>query len=196
MAVIFMRHHVGVAAHECARENTHMPQIFSVGARSIFVNTIAWIGIALALLSVASPWVRTAAGSSWPTVPVPEGWMQLLDNHFVWITAGGALASLATLIAAVGLLLRLNWARVAFIGILALAILGNLAGLWLQHEVVQTVVTHALTSSALPAQTSNALGGLAVVSRILGALMSLGTCLFLVWIILRLKSGPVLQEFV
>ena len=173
-----------------------MPQTFSVGARSIFVNTVAWVGIVLALLSVASPLARSAVGASWPTIPVPHGLMQLLDHNLVWLTAIAAVAWLATLIAAVGLLLRLNWARVVFIGILVLAILGNLAGLWLQHEVVQTVVTHALTSSALPVQTSNALGGLAVASRVLGALMSLGTCLFLVWIILRLRSRPVLQEFV
>jgi hypothetical protein len=173
-----------------------MPQIFSVGARSTFVNTIAWISILLAVLFGASPLARSVAGTSWPRIPVPQDLMSLLDNHFVWLTAGGAMATLATLIAAIGLLLRLNWARLAFIGILVLAILGNLAGLWLQHEVVQTVVTHALTPTALPVQTSNALGGLAVASRILGALMSVGTCFFLVWVILRLRSGPVLQEFV
>ena len=41
-----------------------MPQTFNVGARSLFVTTVAWVFIALSLLAVASAVVQNAAVAS------------------------------------------------------------------------------------------------------------------------------------
>lgn len=173
-----------------------MPQIFSVGARSIFVNTVAWAGILLAMLSVISSLIHRSSGQLLRDFPAPQSLAYLFDDHLPLLVACVAVLSLATLVAAIGLLLRLNWARIVFIGLLIFAILANLAGLWLQQQVVQTVVSHTLASTALPEQALSALGGLATASKILGVFMTAGLCAVLVWIIIRLMSQPVRQEFV
>jgi hypothetical protein len=172
-----------------------MPQVFSVGARSLFVNSIAWIGICLALLSAVSPLASSSAAPLLSAWPAPEGLLRLYEQHQPWLVASGLALSLATLAAAIGLLLRLNWARVAFIGLLTLAMLANLAGLWLQQELVQTVVSRTVASSVLPVQAVQALGGLATASTVLGAFMTGATCGLLAWIIYRLMSQSVRQEF-
>ena len=41
-----------------------MPQTFNVGSRSVFVTTVAWVFIALALLASASAVVQNAAVAS------------------------------------------------------------------------------------------------------------------------------------
>jgi hypothetical protein len=172
-----------------------MPQILSVGARSPFVNSVAWIGILLALLFAMSPLARSISAPLLSAFPAQEGLMRLYEQHLPWLVASGVALSLATLAAAIGLLLRLNWARVAFIGLLTVGIVANLAGLWLQQEMVQTVVSRTLASSELPVQALDALGGLAAASRVLGAFMTVGTCGLLAWIIYRLMSRSVRQEF-
>jgi hypothetical protein len=103
--------------------------------------------------------------------------------------------SLATLASAIGLLLRLDWARRAFIGMLALAIVANLLGLWFQHEVVQSVVDATLSSSPLPQKALGVFGGFVTAARAMGAAMTLAACALLGWIIHRLMSAPVRQEF-
>ena len=68
------------------------------------------------------------------------------------MVGAGLVVSLATLASAIGLLLRLDWARRVFIGMLVLAIVANLLGLWFQHEVVQSVVdAHAEQRAAAAA---------------------------------------------
>lgn len=172
-----------------------MPQVFSVGARSPFVNTIAWIGICIALLFAVSPLARSMTASVESAFPAPEGLRQLIEQRLPWLLACGLAMSLATLAAAIGLLLRLNWARVAFIGLLTVGIVANLAGLWLQQELVHSVVSRTAASTVLPVQALDALGGLAMVSTILAAFVTASTCGVLVWTIYRLMSQSVRQEF-
>ena len=64
----------------------------------------------------------------------------LLLGYLPWVVGFGLVMSLATLASAIGLLLRLDWARRVFIGLLVVAIVANLLGLWLQQEVLQSVV--------------------------------------------------------
>lgn len=127
--------------------------------------------------------------------PPGEGLRQLIEQRLPWLLACGLAMSLATLAAAIGLLLRLNWARVAFIGLLTVGIVANLAGLWLQQELVHSVVSRTAASTVLPVQALDALGGLAMVSTILAAFVTASTCGVLVWTIYRLMSQSVRQEF-
>jgi hypothetical protein len=173
-----------------------MPQTFNVGGRSVFVTTLAWIAMGLALLTVASTLVRhAAAGSVLAVLPAPRGLSKLIADYLTWITAAGLMLGVATLVSAVGLLFRLNWARCAFIGLLGIAILVNLGALWLQHELVQNAVSTTLGAAALPAPALHALDGLAATSRFMGALMTITTSGFLLVIILRLMSPVIRQEF-
>jgi hypothetical protein len=176
-----------------------MPQTFTVGARSLFVTCTAWFFIVVAGLSCISAVVQQAAAGSllaglksMPSLPLlTKVWM----SYAPWVMGAGLALSMATMAAAIGLLLRLDWARRAFIGLLAVAIVANLAGLWLQHELAQSFVSATLNTAALPAKAQGIFGGLVTASRVMAAVVSLGACALLGWIIRRLMSPMVRQEF-
>jgi hypothetical protein len=179
-----------------------MPQTYNVGARSIFVTATAWVFIILAALASVSALVQNAAVASLMPglylaternpLPLLTG---LLIGYLPWVVGTGLVMSLATLASAIGLLVRLDWARRAFIGLLVVAIFANLLGLWLQQEVVQSVVNNTLSSVAVPQQAMSVFGGFVTAARVMAVLMTLVGCLLLGWIIRRLMSATVRQEF-
>jgi hypothetical protein len=138
-----------------------MPQTFNVGSRSLFVTLTAWVFLGLAGLASVSALLQNAMLASWlpglqglgalQPLPLLTG---LLVGYLPWVVGTGLVVSLATMASAVGLLLRLDWARRCFIGLLGLAIAANLLGLWLQQEVVQSVVEATLARAPLPAVSS------------------------------------------
>ena len=179
-----------------------MPQTYNVGSRSLFVSATAWVFIVLAALTSVSALVQNAAvaslmpglltASRQGPLPLLTG---LLIGYLPWVVGAGLVISLATLASAIGLLLRLDWARRTLIGLLIVAIIANLAGLWLQHEVVQSVVSNTLSSVAIPAQALGVFGGFVTAARVMAVLMTLAGCGLLGWIIRRLMSAVVRQEF-
>jgi hypothetical protein len=177
-----------------------MPQTYTVGARSLFVTITAWVFIVLAALTSVSALVQNAAVASlMPGWQGAAGQMPLLTGLLIgylpWVVGVGLVMSLATLASAIGLLLRLDWARRTFIGLLVVAIVANLLGLWLQHEVVQSVVTSTLSSAAIPQKAMGVFGGFVTAARVMAVLMTLAGCALLGWIIRRLMSAGVRQEF-
>ena len=179
-----------------------MPQTFNVGARSLFVTLTAWVFIMLALLASASAVVQNAAVASlMPGLPLslernPLPLLTgLLVGYLPWVVGTGLVMSLATLASAIGLLLRLDWARRTFIALLIVAIAANLLGLWLQQEVLQSVVSNTLASAVIPQQALGVFGGFVTAARVMAVLMTLLGCGLLVWIIRRLMSASVRQEF-
>ena len=179
-----------------------MTQTFNVGARSLFVTVTAWIAILLSALVSVSALVQNALVAS--VVPLPAAanlpalplLTNLLLGYLPWVVGTGLLMSLAMLASAVGLLLRLDWARRVFIGVLLVAIVANLLGLWLQHEVVQSVVSSTLSGAPLPPQAAGVFGGFVTAARVMAVLVTLGTCAVFWWVIHRLRSASVRQEFV
>ena len=179
-----------------------MPQTFNVGARSLFVTAIAWVFIVLAALTSASALLQNAAVASLmpglqiatdrAPLPLLTG---LLIGYLPWVVGAGLLMALATLASAVGLLLRLDWARRSLIALLVVAILANLLGLWLQQEVLQSVVSSALSSAPIPQRALGVFGGFVTAARVMAVLMTLTGCALLGWIIRRLMSANVRQEF-
>ena len=179
-----------------------MPQTFSVGARSLFVTWTAWTFIVLAALASASALVQNAAVASLmpglqiatdrAPLPLLTG---LLVGYLPWVVGTGLVMALATLASAVGLLLRLDWARRSFIALLVVAIVANLLGLWLQQEVLQSVVSSTLNSAPIPQQVLGVFGGFVTAARVMALLMTLTGCALLAWIIRRLMSATVRQEF-
>jgi len=177
-----------------------MPQTYTVGARSLFVTTTAWVFIVLAALTSVSALVQNAAVASlmpdWQgaagTMPLLTG---LLLGYLPWVVGAGLVMSVATLASAVGLLLRLDWARRTFIGLLTVAIVANLLGLWLQQEVVESVVSSTINSVVIPQKAMGVFGGFVTAARVMAVAMTLVACLLLGWIIRRLMSAGVRQEF-
>ncbi len=154
------------------RVRTGLAQTYKVGAPSVFVTGIAWLFIVLAALaSVVALLPGIAAVSLWPV---------------------GLVLSGATLASAIGLLLRLDWARRSVIGLLVLAIAANLGGVWLQHEVVHGFLAHGLTQLMLPLRL---IEGLVAAARWVGVLVALLGCGLLGWVIRGLMVTSVRQEF-
>lgn len=179
-----------------------MPQTFNVGARSRFVTATAWVFIVLAALACVSALLQNAAVASllpgWRDTGVPRELPRvtgLLIGYLPWVVGTGLVMSLATLASAVGLLLRLEPARRVFIGLLGLDIAANLLGLWLQHEVVQSVVDRTLSLASMPSQALGVFGGFVTATQALAVAMTLLACALLGGIIHRLMSAPVRQEF-
>jgi hypothetical protein len=179
-----------------------MTQTFNVGSRSLFVTVTAWVFILLAALASLSALLQkaevasvlpglTVVGNVQP-LPLLTG---LLMGYLPWVVGAGLAVSLATLACAVGLLLRLEWARRIFIALLVLAIVANVAGLWLQQEMLQSLVSSTLQSSPLPPLVADVFGGFVTAARVMAVVLTLGACLLLVWVIRRLMSPSVRQEF-
>jgi len=181
-----------------------MPQTFNVGSRSLFVTLTAWLFFALGAMASVSTLLQNAALSSWlpsvqglgPAQPLPLPLLTgLLLAYLPWFMGAGLAISLATMASAAGLLLRLDWARRCAIGLLGLAILVNLLGLWLQHEIVQSVVETTLARSPLPPTAAQVFGGFVAASQWMAAVVTLAACALLAWVMRRLMSPTVRQEF-
>ncbi len=175
-----------------------MPQTYNVGSRSRFVTLTAWAFIVMALLAIASALVRSAEVSAltqpWRgvTLPLLTG---LLVDYLPWLMGAALAVSGAMLASAVGLLMRLEWARRTAIALLVLVVLANLGGLWLQHELVQALVQATLSQTKLPVQALGVFGGMATAAQLMAMLVTLVACGLIVWIIRRLMSDAVRQEF-
>jgi hypothetical protein len=179
-----------------------MPQTFNVGARSLFVSVTAWVFIVLGAAASALALVQGAATASLvpgfalgsDTHPL-SGLAGLLAANVTWV-AGAALALSITMVAAaIGLLLRLEWARRTFIVVVVLAIVANLAGLWLQQELLQGLIDHTLSHTSMPREAASVFGGFATAARAAAVLLSVFTSVLLAWIVGRLNTQSVRQEF-
>ena len=179
-----------------------MTQTFNVGARSRFVTATAWMFIVLGLLASVSALVQNALASSLPgqialagttlAQPLLTGW---LLAYLRWVVGAGLVVSVTTLAAAVGLLLRLEWARRSFIVLLLVAIVVNLFGLGLQQELMLSLVDVTLHQAILPPQVAGVFGGFVVATRSMAVLFTLAVCAMLGWIAWRLTLPPIRQEF-
>jgi hypothetical protein len=186
------------SSFECCVEEPAMPVTIAVGSRSLFVTSVAWLFILLGVM--ASGWALlqnamlvsllppASAVGLVPALPADS----MLVSYMPWVVNTGFVMSIATLVSAIGLLRRLNWARRSFIGLLAVAIVANLLGLWLQQEMMQTVVSSMLGNVALP---SHVFGGFVTAGRVMAVVMTLGACALLAGMIRGLMTDRVRQEF-
>jgi hypothetical protein len=176
-----------------------MPQTFNVGSRSRFVTFVAWAAILLA--GIACEWaaIQNATQSSWAALAGEQSslpWLSgFLLRHSTWVFSAAVTLSLATLVCAFGLLRRIEWARRVFIGLLAVAIVADLAGLWLQQEFMHVLVDTTLRQAVLPQAAAEVFGGVVTAARVLAALVTLVASVVLAGVIRRLMSPAVKQEF-
>lgn len=180
--------------------------------RSTFVTVLAWIFIGLtgftSLISlmqnlmlqlVFMPLMQqqhAQMSQNLPhDMPVQVGWM---FDHLFWFFRIFLLLSLSVLIASIGLLLRKEWARKLFIGLMAFGILYQIAGLFFQWWYMSAVFDHfPMPPNPKPdaAQMMQVMQGFMTVIRIFSALMSIGITILFGWIIKKLISASIRQEF-
>ena len=180
----------------------NLTQTFNVGSRSVFVTVTAWVFIVLGVLASVSALVQNATASSLPSqvaltaTPLPHplltGW---LLAYLPWVVGAGLGVSVATLAAAIGLLLRLEWARRTFIVLMGVAIGINLGGLWLQQELLLSLVDATLQQASMPPVLAGVFGGFVAATRSMAVLVTLAGCVMLGWIAWRLTLPPIRQEF-
>ena len=176
-----------------------MPQTFNVGSRSRFVTFVAWVALLLATFACEWAVIQNATQSSWATLVGEQSslpWLSgFLLRHAAWVFSAAIALSLATMVCAVGLLRRIDWARRVFIGLLIVAIGVDLAGLWLQQEFMHVLVDSALRQAALPQAAAEVFGGVVTAARVLAGLVTLAAGAALAVVIRRLMSPVVRQEF-
>lgn len=177
----------------------------SEGRRSRFVTALAWIFIGLAgfstviavlqniMLALMFPVeeMRAAVRQSEHAPQMPGFVLFLFENIRLFFAAFLAV-SLGALVSAIGLLLRRNWARLLFIAIMALGVAWNLAGL------AMPLFMASLVADMPQGPDPDLQGNFRLMWHIMtGFMVVIGlavTALF-VWIIRRLVSAEVRQEF-
>ncbi len=117
----------------------------------------------------------------------------------------GAPSLFVTFIAWLALVLAVGVAVVAVAGLQyaevismlpqRLAIAAHLFGLWLQHELVHVLVQGTLGHVVLPQAAMGLFGNLATAAQVVAALVTLAAIALLAWVIGRLRSESVRQEF-
>jgi hypothetical protein len=99
--------------------------------------------------------------------------------------------AVTTLIAAIGLLQRRNWARVTFIGLMAVSIIWNLGSLWLQQSMVASFPVPANA----PPQFADEFATMALVMKVGTAIFAIGISVLCAWIAKKLASSTIRAEF-
>jgi hypothetical protein len=178
--------------------------------RSGFVTVVAWTFIALAafgmllsmlqyvLFSFLLPLDQLQAAMRHMYEGQRLPWIyELMFENFRLFIAIFFVLSAAVLAVAVGVLHRRNWARIALIGFLAVGILWNVAGLAMLIYV--PLPAFAPTLENVPPEIAEQM---AVMQNVMQKVAVAANAVFIVvfavlfgWIIKRLASAPIRQEF-
>lgn len=175
----------------------------ATAARSTFVTVLAWISIAFTgfgtLISIlqnimihtmfVGPEFDRAMRAAPPEgVPAPAAFMmshmQLLFGAFLAVSA-------LTLVVSIGLLLRKNWARLAYIGLMALGIVWSVVGLGFQFWMFSSMQELFQQAS----QGAPNMKPFFIAMSVISVLFAAGFAWLYGWIIKRLLSAPIAAEF-
>lgn len=170
--------------------------------RSAFVNTLAWIFIILAgfatctgILQNIMIWTvfpreqMSLAMQQAEKAPHFPPVMQFMFSHFDLFFLFFLLVSATALVAAIGLLKRKNWARLAFIALMGLGIAWNVAGLAVQFTMLEQMPE--LAGQGVPQEFTTMLR----IMQVFSVVMVLAFCTLFVWLIRKLRSAPIRAEF-
>jgi len=120
---------------------------------------------------------------------MPKGFQFMFSNVRLFFL-GFLLISVITLISSIGLLKRKNWARLIFISLMVLGILWNLGGIILQNFMMPKFTEFP------NAPVAPDLEKMLLVMRIFSALMLIGFSVLFGWIIKKLISEEIREEFI
>src|SRR5262245_37529656 len=173
--------------------------------RSAFVTALAWIFIVLtsfstliAILQNIMAWLlfpaldlSAAADQAQAKGQMPEV-VAFMFRNFKYFFAVTLVASAMTLAASIGLLLRRNWARIAFIAMMVLGIAWNVAGM-----VFMVVFFSAMSGAAkgAPPDFASQFGLMSNLIMGFNILLTVGFMVLLGWIIKRPMSAWIREEF-
>ena len=171
---------------------------------STFVTVLAWIAIVgSALMTVISTMQVVVVFAFFPkdfgarlgANPLLEGMPEPLrflftHPHYMVFAFWGVAA--ATLVAAIGLLRRRNWARLYFIALLIASIAWQLLGLWLQRHFDAAVRS---SLKGLPADAASQFATFHQVFAIVMDVFLVALSVLFAWIIYRLLSPSIKAEF-
>ncbi len=169
---------------------------------SNFVNVLAWIfiilgGFATAISIVQNvmiqfmfdrPEMSHALHQARHSDQVPA-FAAFMFNHFQLFFLLFLLLSATSLVAAIGLLKRKNWARLLFIALMVLGIAWNLGGLVL-HFTMFNQLPH-MAQGDMPHDMGRMMGAM----KIFTSLVALAFAGLFAWIIRKLTSAPIRAEF-
>jgi hypothetical protein len=172
--------------------------------RSTFVTVVAWIFIAIAgfatfisllqalMFTFVFPADEFLKGDASREMEEMPAFFRFMIQNMQWFFVMFWSLCVLTLVAAVGLLRRKNWARVIFVGLMAFGILWNLGGIWLQEQMMSSF-------SKLPAHAPPEMGtgfeAMMVVMRFVWGAFAIGMSILFAWIIKRLISRSIRAEF-
>jgi hypothetical protein len=170
--------------------------------RSTFVTVLAWIFIILAgfatlisilqniMVALVFPAAEMQAAAERDRMPWFASFMFTHVHLFFLLFLA---VSASTLAAAIGLLKRMNWARVLFIAMMVLGIVWNLAGL-----AFMVFFVSSMTGMPLPTKQASAAQHFDVMWKIMvgfNVLMVIAFTWLYGWIIKRLASEEIRLEF-
>jgi hypothetical protein len=173
--------------------------------KSTFVTVLAWISIAMSgfgtLVGVLQsimvftlfrgPEMQHAADMA-ATDPNAPPYAAALMTWAPWTFVFFCLVSAGTFAASIGLLRRLNWARLVFIGLLALGILWQFVGLAIQHFVFASMPSPADFGDT---QGEDMFATFMVVMRVFSIVLAIGMAALFGWFIKKLVSPAIVAEF-
>lgn len=173
-------------------------------SKSTFVTVLAWIGIAFSgfgtfitivqniMLKFLMPKlpIEQLLNEHNTSVQIPEI-ARFMFQHFDLFFLAALLISLFALTASIGLLKRKNWARIAFIAMLAIGIVWNLFSLAFQQTSMQKLPFPLNAPGEFQSQMETMMTVMSIVSVIFG----LALTAFYGWIIWKLRSAQIVNEF-
>jgi hypothetical protein len=175
-------------------------------ARSTFVTVVAWSFIAVAgfasfiavlqalMFFFVFPADMFRTPESAKGLEEMPAFFRFMVQHIKWFFVFFWTLSVATLVCAIGLLRRKNWARVAFVAIMALGIVWNLSGIWLQEQMMSSFSNTPVHDPRM-AEFHSGFETMMTVMRVAMGIFSIAMSVLFAWIIKRLVSRSTRAEF-
>ena len=176
----------------------------ATGNRSSFVTVLAWVFIILSsfatmisILQNIMVWTmfnqpEIANAMATPPLGAPP-FMAFVAGYFRWFFMLFLLVTVATLVSSIGLLKRLNWARLVFIGLMILGIVWNLGGLLIQFAMFDSM--RGQFADANKAAGAPNMQAFMIAMEIVSVLFGIGFSVLWGWIAKRQLSREIKAEF-
>jgi hypothetical protein len=174
--------------------------------QSSFVTAVAWVFIVLSGLATFISLLQNVMLAFMPhgmfnqalqdttfNHAIPSG-PRFIFAHFHAIVMVLFAICAATLLSAIGLLRRRNWARLVFIGLLAFGVVYNIVGFVVQQAMVSSFNAPFAADSAFGA-AGHQFQQMLLAMRVVTAIFELGFAAVFVWIIIKLVSPSIRAEF-
>jgi hypothetical protein len=181
-------------------------QAAQASGRSTFVTVVAWTFIAIAgfasFIAVlqALMFVFVFPADQFPPPESAKGlgempaFFRFMFQHIKWLFVFFWTLSVVTLVCAIGLVRRKNWARLAFIAIMAIGIVWNLSGIWLQEQMMSSFPKPPVQDPRT-AEFQAGFETMMTIMRFAMAAFAIAISALFAWIIKRLVSRSVKAEF-